>query len=396
MKRIYLDHSATTPLDKEVLNEMLPYFTDNFGNGSSQHYFGREAMKGIDNARKQIAELINSKANEIYFTSGGTESDNWAVRGICEAYGVKGNHLITSCIEHPAMLKTFKDMEKKGFTVTYLNVDSDGLIDFEQLINAINKDTILISVMYANNEMGSIQDVKKIGELARSKGIIFHTDGVQAVGNIPVDVILDNIDLMSMSAHKFYGPKGVGAIYKRNGVKLGKFMTGGEQEKAMRPGTYNTPAIVGMGSASHLAKLNLENNTTHIKNLRDKFVQLVEEKIGDVYYNGTRDTAKRLPGNANFSFEFIEGESLLLRLDLLQIAVSSGSACSSGSLEPSYVLLAIGRDIALAHGSIRFSFGKNNTEEEVIYVVEQLAKSVKQLRDMSPLFKEIKGERFYV
>ncbi len=396
MNRIYFDHSATTPTSKEVLEEMLPFFTDIYGNGSSQHFHGREAGKYIDIARRQVANAIGAKAGEIYFTGGGTESDNWAIRGILEGYKAKGKHIITTCIEHPAMIKTLQSLQKNDLAdVTFLDVNSEGFISLEQLKNAIRPDTILISVMTANNEIGTIQDIKAIGEIAKQHNIIFHTDSVQAIGNVAIDVNDMNIDLLSMSAHKFYGPKGVGVLYKRNGIKLGSYMTGGEQERNMRAGTLNTPGIVGCGKAIEIAVRDMDKNNKYVASLRDYFISEVEKRIDNVYYNGTKSD-KRLASNANFSFEFIEGEALLLRLDLAGISVSSGSACSSGSLEPSYVLLATGRAIELAHGSLRFSFGKNNTKQEIDYAIDSLVKIVHDLRELSPLFLKKKGESKYV
>lgn len=396
MNRIYFDHSATTPTSEEVVKEMLPFFTDIYGNGSSQHSHGREAGKYIDIARRQVADAIGAKPGEIYFTSGGTESDNWAIRGVLSGYKAKGKHIITTCIEHPAMIKTLESLQKNGLAeVTFLGVDSEGFICLEELKNAIRPDTILISVMTANNEIGTIQDIKEIGAIAKANNIIFHTDAVQAIGNVKIDVKEMNIDLLSMSAHKFYGPKGIGVLYRRNGIKLGSYMTGGEQERNMRAGTLNTPAIVGMGKAIEIATRDIDKNNKYVSELRDYFVAQVESKINNVYYNGTKSN-KRLASNANFSFEFIEGESLLLRLDLAGISVSSGSACSSGSLEPSYVLLATGRAIELAHGSLRFSFGKNNTKQEIDYCVQNLVKIVQDLRELSPLFLIKKGENKYV
>ena len=395
-RSIYLDNSATTYTDPEVLAEMLPYFGQVYGNASSQHFFGRDALKAVDQARERVAKAIGCKPSEVYFTSGGTESDNWAIKGIAHAHADKGKHIITSVIEHPAVIKTCKALEKEGFEVTYLSVDNEGFISLQDLENAIRKDTVLITIMYANNEMGAIQPIREIGAIAKKHSVFFHTDAVQAVGNLPIDVVADNIDMLSMSGHKFYGPKGVGVLYKRNGLKISRFMDGGEQERNLRASTINTPAIVGIGKAIELAVANMQKNNAHISNLRDRFVSQVLDKIDDIYYNGPKDTSKRLPSNANFSFEFIEGESILMRLDMAGIAVSSGSACSSGSLEPSYVLLSIGVPIEVAHGSIRFSFGKNNTLEEVDYTVEQLVQTVKVLRELSPLVKVIKGEDKYV
>lgn len=395
-RRIYLDNSATTYTDKEVLQKMLPYFSEVYGNGSSQHFFGREALVAIDEAREKVAKAIGAKPTEIYFTSGGTESDNWAIKGAAHALREKGNHIITTAIEHPAVIKTCQALEKEGFEVTYLPVDSEGFVTAEQVEKAITDKTILISVMTANNEIGTIEPIREIGAVAKAHKILFHTDAVQAVGNVPIDVVKDNIDMLSMSAHKFYGPKGVGVLYKRNGVKIGRFMDGGEQERNMRASTLNTPGIVGLGAAIEIAVRDMEKNYKHVAELRDYFVKELLANVKDIKYNGPVDTSRRLPSNANFSFEYIEGESILMSLDLEGIAVSSGSACSSGSLEPSYVLLSVGVPIELAHGSIRFSFGKNNTMEEVKYTLEKLYAIVARLREMSPLFKEFKGEQKYV
>lgn len=396
MKSIYLDNSATTYTDSEVLKEMLPYFREIYGNASSQHFFGRDALKAVDRARQQVAKAIACNPNEIYFTSGGTESDNWAIKGMALAHQDKGKHIITSCIEHPAVIKTCKALEKQGFEVTYLKVDNEGFISLDELEKAIRKDTILISIMTANNEVGTLQPIRQIGEIAHKHGVVFHTDAVQAVGNVPINVVEDNIDMLSMSGHKFYGPKGVGVLYKRNGLRIGRFMDGGEQERNMRASTINTPAIVGLGKAIEMAVENMQKNNEHIRQVRDYFVKEVQSRISDIYFNGPKDMSKRLSGNANFSFEFIEGESILMLLDMAGIAVSSGSACSSGSLEPSYVLLSIGVPIEVAHGTIRFSFGKSNTMEEAKYTVEKLVETVNRLREMSPLFKTVKGEEKYV
>lgn len=385
---IYLDNSATTYTDPRVIEEMLPYFGQVYGNASSQHFMGRQALKAVDEARAKIAKAIGAKPSEIYFTSGGTESDNWAIKGIAHARADKGKHIITSCIEHPAVMKTCESLQKQGFEITYLPVNNEGIINLDDLQNAIKEDTILITVMTANNEMGAIQPFKEIGSIAKSKGIVFHTDAVQAVGNVPIDVVKDNIDLLSMSGHKFYGPKGIGVLYKRNGLKIERFMDGGEQERNLRASTINTPAIVGMGKAIEIAVEDMAKNNAHISEIRDYFVKEVIENIDDIYYNGPKDNVKRLPSNANFSFKYIEGESILMRLDMAGIAVSSGSACSSGSLEPSYVLLSIGVPIEVAHGSIRFSFGKNNTLEEAKYTVEKLVQTVDVLRKMSPLYNK--------
>lgn len=389
MEKIYLDHAATTYVDKDVLTEMMPYFTDVYGNGSSQHFYGREALKAIDEAREKVAKAIGCKSSEIYFTSGGSESDNMAIKGYALAHKDKGNHIITTVIEHPAVIQTCKKLEKYGFEVTYLKVDNEGYVSLEDIENAITDKTILISVMTANNEIGTIQPIKEIGEIAKRHNIAFHTDAVQAVGNIPVDVKAMNVDMLSLSAHKFYGPKGVGVLYKKNGVKIQRFLDGGEQERNLRASTLNTPGIVGCGAAIEKAVADMVQNNKKIQEIRDHFVNRVINEIPHIYYNGAKDNAKRLAGNANFSFVGIEGEGILFHLDLLGIAVSSGSACSSGSLEPSYVLLSIGVPMEVAHGSIRFSFGKINTLEQADYVADNLVEIVKKLRAMSPIYEEM-------
>ena len=394
--RIYLDHSATTKVDKEVLDKMMPFFMEEFGNGSSQHFFGREALSAIDKAREQVARALNASPTEIYFTSGGTESDNWALKGYARANKEKGNHIITTKIEHPAILQTCKALEKEGFDVTYLNVDKEGFISLEELENAITDKTLLISVMAANNEIGTLEPIKEIGAIAKKHKVAFHTDAVQAIGNVAINVKDMNIDMLSLSGHKFYGPKGVGVLYKRNGLKVQRFMDGGEQERNLSASTLNTPGIVGLGQAIENAVNNMEENNKKVQYLRDYFAENVIKRIPEVLYNGPKDTSKKLANNASFSFNYVEGESILMRLDLAGIAVSSGSACSSGSLDPSHVLLSIGVPIERAHGTIRFSFGKCNTKEEVDYVLEVLEGVIKSLREMSPLFHEIKGAEKYV
>ncbi|MBQ9710559.1 MAG: cysteine desulfurase [Clostridia bacterium] len=390
MNRIYFDHAATTPLDKRVLEKMTPYFCEMAGNANSQHYFGREAMKAVDEARDKIATLIGAKPSEIYFTSGGTEADNWALRGAAAAYGKKGKHFIISKIEHAAMLSTAADLEKQGFEFTYLDVDERGMISTKQLEKSIRPDTVFIGIMFANNEVGTIQPIQKAAEIAKKHGIPFFTDAVQAMGTLEINVKELGIDMMSFSAHKFYGPKGIGALYVRNGLTLGRLITGGHQERTKRGGTTNVPGVVGFAAALEIACAEMEENRKYVTRLRDKFISRVEKEIPYVKLNGHR--TKRLPANADFSFEYIEGESILFSLDLAGIAVSSGSACSSGSLEPSHVLLAMGVDEALAHGSIRFTFGKHNTMDEVNYTVDKLKETVARLRKMSPLFAELKGE----
>lgn len=388
-KRIYFDHAATTPLDREVLNEMLPYFTEFYGNANSQHAFGREAMRAVDEARDSIAKIIGAKSNEVYFTSGGTESDNWALRGVAHGYREKGNHIIISPIEHAAMLSTAKDLVKEGFIVDFMKVDKFGFVDLEHLKSIITDKTILVACMMANNEIGTIEPIKEIAEIAHLNGALCFTDAVQALGVLETNVKELGVDLMSMSSHKIYGPKGVGALYVKNGLKLKSILTGGHQERTKRGGTTNVAGVVGFSKALIKASENREENNKKVTALRDRFIDRVLKEIPYAYLNGPRE--KRLPANADFSFEYIEGESILFSLDLAGIAVSSGSACSSGSLEPSHVLLSIGVEEALAHGSIRFSFGKNNTVEEIDYAVDTLKEAIKKLREMSPLYSN-KGE----
>ncbi len=384
-KPIYFDHAATTPLCNEALEKMTPYFSEIFGNANSQHVFGREAVKAVDEARDTIAKIINAKPSEVYFTSGGTEADNWAIRGIAHAYANKGKHLIISPIEHAAMIVTAKSLEKEGFSVDFMKVDADGVVDLEHLKSIIRDDTIFIGCMLANNEVGTIEPIKEIAEIARSRGIICFTDAVQAAGVLKTDVKELGVDLMSMSGHKIYGPKGIGALYVRNGVKIESILTGGHQERMKRGGTTNVPAVVGFAEAFRIADVEREENFKYVSALRDRFIDRVLAEVPFVKLNGPREG--RLPANADFSFKFIEGESILFSLDLAGIAVSSGSACSSGSLEPSHVLLALGLPEGLAHGSIRFSFGKHNTVEEVDYAVDVIKAAVQRLRAMSPLFK---------
>ncbi len=384
-KQIYLDHAATTFVDSRVLEKMLPYFSGVYGNASSQHFYGREAQKALDEARDTVAKIINAHPSEIYFTSGGTEADNWAMKGIARANQEKGKHIITTVIEHPAVLGACKDLESVGFEITYVGVGKDGVVDLEQLKNAIRKDTILISCMFANNEIGTIQPIEEIAKIANEKKIAFFTDAVQAMPVIDIDVKKVKMDAMAFSAHKFNGPKGVGVLYVRSGLKIKSMVSGGHQERTKRGGTSNVAGIVGLAEALRINRLTLSEDNAKVKELRDYFVQRVENEISFAYYNGHREN--RVPSNADFSFEFIEGESILFSLDLEGIAVSSGSACSSGSLDPSHVLLAIGVEEAIAHGSIRFSFGKENTKEEIDYVVDKLKEIINRLRLMSPLYK---------
>ena len=387
----YFDHAATTPVDPRVLQKMLPYFTENFGNPNSQHACGRRAAAAVDEARDTVASLIGAKPNEIYFTSGGTESDNWALRGAAHANAERGKHLIVSAVEHPAMIATAKELQKEGFEVTFAAVDEFGKVDLQKLKDSIRPDTTFIGVMTANNEIGTIQPVAEISALARERGITFFTDAVQAAGALKLNVKEPTVDMLSFSGHKFYGPKGVGVLYIRSGVRVGKIITGGHQERSMRGGTTNVPGIVGLAEAFRLANEEMAQNNAHVSAIRDRFIARVLREIPYVKLNG--HPKDRLPNNANFSFRYIEGESLLFSLDLAGIAVSSGSACSSGSLEPSHVLLATGLPEGLAHGSIRFSFGKENTAEQIDIAVEQLKEIVVRLRNLSPLFpKELKNE----
>ncbi len=386
-RRVYLDNSATTPIDSEVVAAMMPFLTEKFGNASSIHFFGQEARGAIDRARHQVAEIINARPNEIVFTSGGTEANNLAIRGLLEANDKYGKHIITSAIEHSAVREVCEDLEKRGYEVTYLPVYADGIVRIEDVKAAIREDTILISVMTANNEIGTIQPVEEIGRLVRNlresgKKIWFHTDAVQALGKIKVDVEQIGCDLLSLSAHKIYAPKGVGALYVRRGVRLHKQNIGGHQERERRGGTESVPFIVAFGKACELAYKNLDENAACLKSLRDEFENTVGEKIADLEFNGNRES--RLPHISNISFGSIEGEGLLINLDLQGVAVSTGSACSSGSLEPSPVIRALGKTDELARGAIRFSFGKDNSAEDVRYVLEALPKAVENLRRLSP------------
>ncbi len=385
-----MDNSATTPIDKTVVEAMLPFLTEKFGNASSIHFFGQEARGAVDRARHQVADIINARPNEIVFTSGGTESNNLAIRGLVEANEKHGKHIITSEIEHSAVKEVCEDLEKRGFEVTYLPVYEDGIVKIEDVKNAVREDTILISIMTANNEIGTIQPVEEIGKFVRElknggKKIWFHTDAVQAVGKIKVDVEEIGCDLLSISAHKIYAPKGVGALYVRRGVRLHKQNIGGHQEREKRGGTESVPLIVAFGKACELAKNNLGERANFIKSLRDKFESGVGEKIDDIILNGNAEN--RLPNISNISFKHIEGEGLLINLDMQGIAVSTGSACSSGSLEPSPVIRALGRNDELARGAIRFSFGAENSLEDVEYVLEVLPKAVANLRRLSPNFQ---------
>lgn len=386
MDRIYMDNAATTAVSPEVLQAMLPYFTDIYGNPSSIHSTGRDARRAVDAARKQVAAAIGAQPTEIYFTAGGSESDNWAIKGTAFAKRAKGNHIITSQIEHHAVLHTCAWLEKQGFEVIYLPVDEFGRVRVEDVEKAITDKTILISIMAANNEIGTLQPITEIGKLAKSRGILFHTDAVQAMGAIPIDVNAMNIDMLSMSGHKFHGPKGIGVLYVRKGVHPDIFMHGGAQERGQRAGTENLAGIVGIGKAIELATQNLEANAARMSRLRDKLIDGILAEIPDVRLNGHR--TERLPNNVNVSIRYIEGEAMLLRLDLAGIAGSSGSACTSGSLDPSHVLLAIGLPHEIAHGSLRLSLGTDTTEEQVDEVLRVLPGIVKDLRAMSVLNAE--------
>jgi len=378
-----MDNAATTPTDIEVVKAMEPYFTQKYGNPNSIHSFGQEAREAVEEARKKIAHLIGANPSEIIFTAGGTESDNFAIKGIAWANQKKGNHIITSKIEHHAVLHSCQFLEKHGFRVTYLSVDKYGLIDPEEVKKAITNQTILVTIMHANNEIGTIEPIKEIGKVAKKAGIYFHTDSVQTAGHIPIDVDDLKVDMLSMSGHKLYGPNGVGVLYLRKGTRIDSLIDGGSQEKNRRAGTENVAGIVGMGKAAELAEKRLtQGEEDKIIKLRDKLIKDIAEKIDHVHLNG--HPTKRLPGNVNFCFEFIEGESMLLNLDIEGVAASSGSACTSGSLEPSHVLLAIGLPHEIAHGSLRLTLGKDNTEEEVEYVIGILPKIIEKLRDLSP------------
>jgi len=392
VKRIYMDHAGTTPVRPEVVEAMLPYFTEKFGNASTIYSYGREVKKALEDSREKVARLIGADAKEIYFTSGGTESDNWALRGTAAANIKKGKHIITSSIEHHAVLHTCQDLERQGFKITFLPVDKYGLVDVKHVSDAITDETIMVSIMHANNEIGTIQPIKEISEAIKQQkpDIIFHIDAVQTVGKIPVDVDDLGVELLSMSSHKIYGPKGIGALYIRKGTKISPFMTGGAQESNRRAGTENIPGIVGFGKAAELAKSEQMEQYEKLTTLRDKLIKGIMQNIPYTRLNG--HPTLRLPHNVNISFEFIEGESLLLNLDMKGICASSGSACTSGSLDPSHVLLAIGLPHEIAHGSLRLTLGRDNSEEDADYVLEVLPNIVNKLREMSPLFAERKEQ----
>ncbi len=384
MKRVYLDNAATTKLIPEVLNEMLPYMTDIYGNPSSPHYFGQQSAAAVDKARMQVATAIGAEPGEIIFMSGGSEADNTAIRGIAERYSKRGRHIITTAVEHHAVLHTCQLLEKQGYEVTYLPVDEYGMVTVDQVREAMRDDTVLVTVMFANNEVGTIMPIAEIGSLCRERGVFFHTDAVQAVGHLPIDVKAMNIDMLSMSAHKFHGPKGVGALYVRKGIIVPALIVGGAQERNRRAGTENVPGIVGMGKAIELACGDLEDKMAKMAVLRDKLIREIPLRIPEVKLNG--HPTKRLPNNVNFSIKYIEGESILLMLDLNGIAASSGSACTSGSLDPSHVLLAMGLTHEIAHGSVRMTLCDETTEEDIDYVLEVLPKVAERLRKMSPLY----------
>jgi cysteine desulfurase len=386
MQRVYLDNAATTRVHPDVLQAMLPYFTEYYGNPSSPHTFAQEAAAGISRARSQVAKALNAVSpDEIIFTGGGSESDNMVLRGVAAAYASKGRHIITSAVEHHAVLHTLEAMEREGLVeVTYLPVDEYGRVAVEDVAAAIREDTILVSIMYANNEVGTIMPVAEIGALCRARGVLFHTDAVQAVGHVPVDVQAQCIDLLSLSAHKFHGPKGVGALYVKKGVRVPALILGGGQERKKRAGTENVPGIVGLGAAIQRACEHMQENAAHMCALRDRLIAGIPAAIPDVKLNG--HPTDRLPGNVNFSIRYIEGESILLMLDINGVAASSGSACTSGSLDPSHVLLAMGLSHEVAHGSLRLTLSEFTTEQEIDYVLDLLPKVAKRLRDMSPLY----------
>lgn len=389
--KIYLDNAATTKTRPEVVEAMLPYFTEKFGNPSSIYEFASQNRKAVDEARGIIAKSLGADISEIYFTAGGTESDNWALKETFDAYASKGNHIITSKIEHHAILHTCEYLEKHGCEVTYVDVDENGIIKLDQLKKAIRPNTILISIMFANNEIGTIQPIKEIGEIAKQHNILFHTDAVQAYGQLPIDVNELGIDMLSASAHKLHGPKGIGFLYIRKGAKLRSLIHGGAQERQRRAGTENVPGIVGFGKAAEIAIATMEERKKKEIYLRDKLMKRVMAEVPFVRVNG--DRTRRLPNNVNFSFQFIEGESLLIMLDMNNICASSGSACTSGSLDPSHVLLAIGLPHEIAHGSLRLTLSEENTEEEIDYTVDKIKEIVDKLRQMSPLYEDFVKKR---
>ena len=383
MRKVYLDNAATTALSPKVLEKMMPYLTDIYGNASSPHSFGQVARIGVEHAREQVARAINADPSEIVFTGCGTESDNTVLFGVAERYAKKGDHIITTNVEHHAILHSCAALEKKGIKVTYLPVDKDGLVTPEQVRDAITDKTILVSVMFANNEVGTIMPIPEIAAVCHEKGVLFHTDAVQAAGHIPIDVKAMGIDMLSISGHKFHGPKGVGVLYERKGIRLPSYIIGGEQEKGRRAGTENVAGIVGLGEALELAVTNMSETSARMTRMRDRLIEGIEATIPEVKLNGHR--TKRLPNNVNFSIKYIEGESILLMLDMACIAASSGSACTSGSLDPSHVLLALGLTHEVAHGSVRMTLGDDTTDEDIEYVLETLPKVAHRLRAMSPI-----------
>ena len=383
MRQVYLDYSATTPVKEEVLHEMIPYFTEKFGNPSSLYTMGLESKEAVDKAREQVAHLINAEPREIYFTGCGSEADNWAVFGVANALKDKGNHIITTRIEHHALLHSCQFLEKNGYEVTYLDVEPDGTVKPETLEAAITDKTILISIMYVNNEVGTVEPIKELAQIAKKHKILFHTDAVQALANVPIDVKDLGIDLMSVSAHKIYGPKGIGALYMRKGLRISNYIHGGGQEMGRRAGTENMAGIVGFGKAAEVAEANFDEHIRHCKEVRDYLIEKVSKEIPDTFVNGTME--HRHPGNANITFKYIEGESILLLLDYKGISVSTGSACSSKSLEPSHVLSALDVPVEMIHGTVRFTVGDFTTKDDIDYVVENLKEIVTKLRELSPV-----------
>lgn len=386
MRQVYLDYSATTPVKEEVLQEMIPYFTEQFGNPSSLYTMGLTSKEAVDKARSQVAALIGADSKEIYFTGCGSEADNWAVFGTVDKFKEKGNHIITTRIEHHAMLHSCEFLEKNGYKVTYLAVEPDGTVKPENLEAAITDQTILISIMMVNNEVGTIEPIKELAAIAKKHGILFHTDAVQALANVPIDVKDLGVDMLSVSAHKIYGPKGIGALYIRKGLRISNYMHGGAQEMGRRAGTENLAGIVGFGKAAELAKINMEEHIAHCSQLRDYLIDRITREIPDTFVNGTME--QRHPGNANITFKYIEGESILLLLDYKGVSVSTGSACSSKSLEPSHVLTALGVPVEMVHGTVRFTVGDFTTKEDIDYVIESLKEIVEKLRALSPVNSE--------
>ena len=387
---VYVDNAATTQVDPDVAEKVIPCFTSVFGNASSIHTAGRKAKELLDTAREQVANALGAEPGEIYFTAGGSESDNWAIKGVAHKFAKKGKHLITTAIEHHAVLHSMKSLEKEGFEVTYLPVDGEGFVTAEQVEKAIRPDTILVSVMFANNEIGSVEPIAEIGEVCKKHGVLFHTDAVQAVAHIKIDVKEMNIDMLSLSGHKFNAPKGVGALYIRKGITIPNLIDGGQQERGKRAGTENIPAIVGMGYAIEVATRELDERMSRVRKMRDR---LRDELMRRIPYAKLNTPENSLPGTLNISFQYIEGESILLMLDMNGICASSGSACTSGSLDPSHVLLAIGLPHEIAHGSVRMSIDHNNTEEEIDHIIDTLPKIIQRLRDMSPLWERVADKK---